>query len=159
MTWRLKTETVRRQTSPISLLLTPVFPHHMLWVMPALLTQIISLHDSCRTALCSYLPSQSCTVSFLQLSQTCVVLTPSSVMAVPGLGHGGVSRPHCPRWRQLSDHPCAATHGRDAGARADTASATLQAAGGQHDAERHPERPHLCCARAQVWDDRSSEQE
>lgn len=72
------------------------------------------------------------------------------VLTVSGLRHGGVPRSYSPRWRQLPDHPRAATHVCDAGAGSDAASAAVQAAGGQHDEERHPERPHLCCARTQV---------
>lgn len=73
-------------------------------------------------------------------------LTCASSSPVPGLGHGGVPRPHGARRRQLPDHPGAATHGRDAGAGPDAAAAALPAAGGQHDAQRHPERPNLRCA-------------
>lgn len=69
---------------------------HAVSDVTALFIHIISLHDPYRTVLCNLLPSQSWTVSFLQLLQTCVVLTLSSVMAVPGLRHGGVSRPYCP---------------------------------------------------------------
>lgn len=84
--------------------------------------------------------------------QTRVVLSVGSVVTVPRLGHGGISRADCPRRRQLSDHPGAAAHGCDAGPGSDAAPAAVQAAGGQHDAQRHPERPHLRCARTQVRD-------
>lgn len=93
-------------------------------------------------------------MSCVQVLQTRVVLSVGSVVTVPRFRHGGVSRAYCPRRRQLSDHPCAATHGCDAGPGSDAAPAAVQAAGGQHDAERHPERSHLRCARTQVRDDR-----
>lgn len=92
-------------------------------------------------------------MSCVQVLQTRVVLSVGSVVTVPRFRHGGVSRAYCPRRRQLSDHPCAATHGCDAGPGSDAAPAAVQAAGGQHDAERHPERPYLRCARTQVRDD------
>lgn len=80
------------------------------------------------------------------------VLILATFLAVLGFRHGGVSWPYSPRWRQLSDHPCPATHGRDAGAGSDPTSAAFQTAGGQHDAERHPEGPHICCPCTQVGD-------
>lgn len=76
----------------------------------------------------------------------------TTFLAVPGFRHGGVPWPYSPRWRQLSDHPCPAAHGRDAGAGSDPTFAALQTAGGQHDAKCHPEGSHLCCPCTQVGD-------
>lgn len=146
MIWRLKTETVTRQRSPASSPLTPAFPHLMLWAVthpPAY--HYINIYIYITPPPSLFVPSHS-----LFLSCGFVVFPLTSVMTVSGCRHGGVSRPYSPRWRQLPDHPCAATHSCDAGARPDVASAALQAAGGQHDAERHPERPHICCACKQV---------
>lgn len=100
--------------------------------------------------------SQSC-FSFTELCHLMYIvfsnaLTLTPLMAVSGFRHGGVSWPYSPRWRQLSDHPCPAAHSRDAGARSDSPSAALQTTGGQHDAESHTERSHLCCAGTQVGD-------
>lgn len=81
-----------------------------------------------------------------------MLLVVTTFLAVLGFRYGGVSWPYSPRWRQLSDHPCAAPHGRDAGTGSDPPAAALQTAGGQHDAERHPEGSHLCCPGAQVGD-------
>lgn len=145
MTWRPKIETVRRQKSPTSSPLTPVFPHHIQWVMH---------HNPSYSNISFYMicfhtcdPSQR-----FSFSGAAVLIKLPFCVPVPGFRHGGVSWPYGPRWRQLSDHSRAATYSCDAGAGPDAASAALQAAGGQHDEERHPERPHFCCARTQVCD-------
>lgn len=161
-TWRLKIGTVRMQKNLISSTLTPVFPRHMLWV----LTKDSSKSDlfsvdvrllycwptrlECTVWLLSWPHSFQLAGSPVDLVLKVLCFTVSSLPAVPGFRHGGVSRSYGARWRQLSDHPCAAPHGRDAGAGPDTAAAALQAAGGQHDAQRHPEGPHVRCARTQV---------
>lgn len=79
-------------------------------------------------------------------SEAVVMLSGLCVPPVPGLGHGGVPWAHGARWRQLPDHPGSAAHRRHAGPGPDAATAALQAAGGQHDAQRHPEGPDLRCA-------------
>lgn len=104
-----------------------------------------------------FFSSRHKTFSFTELSNSMYivltnVLTLATLMAVPGFRHGRVSWSYSSRRWQLSDHPCPATYGCDAGARSDTPSAALQTTGGQHDAESHPERSHLCCAGPQVGD-------